>query len=165
MSKDNKLQLVAQFLMDMDYTNPTNGATVVDIAERVGLARSTLYRVIESTTAKKWGIFKTAKKIQPYSYYVDTGTLVAYQTQNANSLGVNAPIMFHDPDRQLVLEMMFKLLVKAVANIQRVDYVKDNFARMIVEQQEQVIFEQWPKLAPGGKVLNGLLLAFQNIKE
>lgn len=165
MNRETKLQTVAQFLMDTEQTNPGVGTTIDIIAKQTGLAKSTLYRIIDTSAAKKWGIFQANKKTQPYNYYVDTSTLVAYQTLQTGAAGVVAPLIFHDPDRQLVLEMMFKYLVKAVSNIQRVDFIKDNFARLIVEQSEETVMKQWPALTPGGKVLNGLLLAFQNIKE
>jgi len=162
--QSDKIQLVAQTLQRGGYLDVKNGAPLSVIQAHSGIARSTLYRIMDSNEAKRWGIFRTNKVTQPYEYFVDNQTLITYQTVYDASKE-DVPVYFDDPMRQMAYETLNRFVIKAVIEMKKPDFFVENFGRLLVNTEPATVFKQWDTMSPTGKMLHGLLLAFQNIED
>ncbi len=165
-TKDDGLITVAKYLQQTGCTTKNVGKTVDEIVEATGLGRRSVYNWINDKYATRLGITRTDKKKQPYTYFVDNETLVAYSVFAADNPSPKrrSNRMFPDDTRQAVYNMWTAYIQMAVEQLANPQSVVDGFATAL-SLDELKLVETLPKLEPPQKVVYGLALAFQNLAD
>lgn len=162
---------IANLLQTIGYITPELGMTVPEIMEATGMSRATCYRAIESPKAIRWGISRTRKRLQPYSYYVDNDTLLAYQlyykanAQTEQSSRRETIAFPGDKDRQAVLEMLSSFLKQSVGQFKDPKAIHENFILWLQKPSEAILEDYHTVDKSTSKLILALALAFSHLEE
>ena len=130
-----------------------------------GIPKPTVYRLINLPEAKRWGIERTHNQTQPYTYYVDDGQLVAYQTYMGAREGMNNNQTFDDPNQQKLYEVLNSHIVEFVKSVPNPSAAALQFPNLIVNLNVAEKVAKYDTLKSVDKVALGLVMAFQNISD
>jgi len=168
---DEKILEIASCLQDNGYLVSDNGLSIQDIAETTGMAKSTVYRLIDLPQAKRWGISRTSKRKQPYTYYVDNETLIQYQMYFRTVQAEQTPAKialarrFDNKEQQALYEMLNSFVVEAVGQIKHAKGVHERFVENTKKStNDLVMILMSNKADQEQKLLAAFLLMYQNLE-
>jgi len=169
MRTEDRLAVIAEALQTIGYITPETGATIEEIVEATGMARATVYRTLDSVAAQRWGINRTPKRKQPYTYYVDNATLIAYRMYYQSlqtPVGHASKIEFiTDKERQAVYTMLHSFLKQAVGQFKSPEAIHKNFI-LELQKPSEAILEDYHKVDKStSKLILALALAFSHLEE
>ena len=164
---EEKLAKIASVLQETSHTFPEFGMTVQELEEATGIARTTIYRIIETQIARRWGIFQSNKKRQPYTYYVDNQTLIAYQIYYRDQQNMMEPpkAFPDDAERSAVYGMLNGFLMQAVGQFRKPREIHEQFVLNMTKEEEELLRLYHQAKTKSGKVVFALMLAFSNLED
>lgn len=164
--QNERLSQIATMLQEKQMTDMRFGMDVTEIQENTGLAIASVYRDLQSNTAKQWGINRTTRNRRPYQYYVDVDELVSHQSYlrqfGEHKIKPQAKAFPNDTAKQALFDFWVELLKQAVNETANADHMLKSFHENMTRVfTPTTISKAWE--ASDNKPGLGLLLAFSNL--